>query len=191
MTDAEAAAADGEPRPAPGEAGDAEDEASALREELEEVQAEKLRLLAEFRNFRQRMERERLRIRTDAACGFFSGLLPIVHDLERARDAVWGGEGEAGGASIGEGIDLVLKRLADFMRREGVVEVDPIGEPFHEGTMEAMGMIPSETHAEGRVAQVFQKGLLLGERLIEPARVLVSSGPATDAGADDDADDAQ
>jgi len=120
------------------------------------------------------MERDRSRIRTDAAAGFFGQLLPIMHDLERAREAA---TSDSDAASIAEGIDLVLRRLRDFMQKEGVTEVDPIGEVFDGNTMEAMGMIPSDEHEEGLVAQVFQKGLLLGERLVEPARVLVSSGP--------------
>jgi len=165
--------------------GDRSDEASSdvdelarVEAELEVARAEKLRLLAEFRNFRQRMERDRARIRNDAAAAFFGGLLPIVHDLERAREAA---TQDGAGASIAEGIDLVLRRFRDFMQREGLVEVDPIGESFDENTMEAMGMVPSDEHAEGCVAQVFQRGLLLGERLIEPARVLVSTGPAPTA----------
>lgn len=156
-------------------------ELESVRAELEEARADKLRLLAEFKNFRQRMERDRLRIRDDAACGFFGALLPIVHDLERAREATASG---ARVETIAEGIDLVLRRLGDMLAREGVTKVDPLGEPFDESTMEAMGMMPSE-RPEGAVAQVLQKGLVLGDRLIEPARVLVSSGPQASPGTGD------
>jgi molecular chaperone GrpE len=147
-----------------------------------EVQDEKLRLLAEFQNHRRRAERQLQDARQDGMAQLVGALLSPLHNLERALEAARGVEG---GEAVVEGLELVLRDVGRALAQRGITEVAPRGQAFDAETMEAVGQIPSPEVPEGHVAEVLQKGMRLGDRLIEPARVLVSMGaPAGDAGAD-------
>src|SRR5581483_2537142 len=91
-------------------------------------------------------------------------------DLERALEAA----SEHEEAKLEEGVRLVHRALADALAKEGLVEVDTDG-VFDPHTQEALLIQPSEA-AEGTVIQVLQKGYKLGDRVVRPARVVVSSG---------------
>jgi len=142
--------------------------------ELDALHDRYLRLQAEFDNYRKRTRRDLDVARADATAEVVRAFLPVLVDLERAQAAA---EEGADPAAVREGIDLVLRRFRDGLAGQGVEEIDPVGEPFDEQRMEAMTMLPSPDVPEGHVIDVFQKGLRQGDRLIEPARVVVSSGP--------------
>jgi molecular chaperone GrpE len=97
-------------------------------------------------------------------------LLPVLDDLERALVAA----NEHEEAQLEEGVRLVHRSLADALAREGLVEVETDGK-FDPHTQEALLSQPSEAE-EGAVIQVLQKGYKLGDRVLRPARVVVSSG---------------
>jgi len=129
------------------------------------------RLKAEFENYRKRSERERNEFSKRATEQLVKSLLPVVDDLERALEAASQHEGE----KLEEGVRLVHRALADTLAREGLVEV-PTGGAFDPHTQEALLTQPSEK-PEGDVVQVLQKGYTLGDRVLRPARVVVSAGP--------------
>jgi molecular chaperone GrpE len=97
-------------------------------------------------------------------------LLPVLDDLERALDAVE----THSEAELEDGVRLVHRALADALAKEGLVEVETDG-AFDPHTQEALLTQPSEAE-EGTVIQVLQKGYRLGDRVLRPARVVVSSG---------------
>jgi molecular chaperone GrpE len=150
--------------------------AAALRQRDEYLDALQ-RLKAEFENFRKRSERERLEFSKRATEQLVKQLLPVVDDLERALEAAAEHEGE----KLEEGVRLVSRALADALAREGLVEV-PTDGPFDPHTQEALLAQPSD-EPEGSVIQVLQKGYRLGDRVLRPARVIVSAG-SPDPGAD-------
>lgn len=151
-----------------------------LEADLATVQDEKLRLLAEFQNHRRRVEKQLGDARADGMAALVSGLLPALHGIERALEAA---RGVDGAGAVVEGLELVLRDVGRALEQRGLSEVSPRGEAFDAELMEAVGQIPSPDVPEGHVAEVLQKGIRLGDRLIEPARVLVSMGaPADDAG---------
>ncbi len=104
-------------------------------------------------------------------------LLPVLDDLERALEAAANHEE----ARLEEGVGLVHRALADALAKEGLVEVETDG-AFDPHTQEALLAQPSDA-AEGTVIQVLQKGYKLGDRVLRPARVVVSAGGA--AGGED------
>ena len=104
-------------------------------------------------------------------------LLPVLDDLERALVAA----SEHEEAQLEEGVELVHRALADALAREGLVEVDTDGD-FDPHTQEALLAQPSD-EKEGTVIQVLQKGYKLGDHVLRPARVVVSSGPVSQPGA--------
>ena len=96
--------------------------------------------------------------------------MPVVDDLERALEAA----AEPRGAAARGRRAARHRALADALAKEGLVEVDTEG-AFDPHTQEALLTQPSEAD-EGTVIQVLQKGYRLGDRVLRPARVVVSSG---------------
>ena len=129
------------------------------------------RLKAEFENYRKRVSRDQAEFVTRASERLVKQLLPVLDDLERALEAAADHEE----ARLEEGVRLVHRSLADALAKEGLVEVETDG-PFDPHTQEALLAQPSEA-AEGTVIQVLQKGYKLGDRVLRPARVVVSAGP--------------
>jgi molecular chaperone GrpE len=135
------------------------------------------RLKAEFDNYRKRMAREQGELVSRATERLVKQLLPVLDDLERALEAAAAHEE----ATLEEGVRLVHRALGDALGREGLVEVSTDG-AFDPHTQEALLSQPSGED-EGTVIQVLQKGYKLGDRVLRPARVVVSAGtsPGGDA----------
>lgn len=151
-------------------AGNIEDEVARQRDEyLDALQ----RLKAEFDNYRKRVARDQQELAARAHERLVRELVPVLDDLERALEAA----NEHENAKLEEGVALVHRSLADLLAREGLVEVDTDGK-FDPHSQEALLAQPSEAE-EGTVIQVLQKGYRLGDRVLRPARVIVSQG--TDA----------
>jgi len=132
------------------------------------------RLKAEFENYKKRVSRDQAEFVTLASERLVKQLLPVLDDLERALEAAADHEE----AKLEEGVRLVHRSLADALAREGLVEVETDG-AFDPHTQEALLAQPSEAD-EGAVIQVLQKGYKLGDRVLRPARVVVSQGPESD-----------
>ena len=158
--------------PAPKSKGAQEREAlaEALRERDEYLDALQ-RLKAEFDNYRKRVAREQEQLAVRASERLVKQLLPMVDDLERAVEAAV----EHGETKVADGVRLVQRSLGDLLVREGLTEVEAEG-AFDPHTQEALLTQPSDA-PEGDVIQVVQKGYRLGDHVLRPARVVVSSGP--------------
>jgi molecular chaperone GrpE len=128
------------------------------------------RLKAEFDNYRKRVARDQSDLFARAAERLVKELVPVLDDLERALEAASQHEE----AKLEEGVALVHRALADLLAREGLVEIETDG-VFDPHTQEALLSQPSEAE-EGAVIQVLQKGYKLGDRVVRPARVVVSAG---------------
>jgi molecular chaperone GrpE len=101
-------------------------------------------------------------------------LVPVLDDLERALEAA--SEHQEG--KLEDGVRLVHRSLADALAKEGLTEIET-GGSFDPHTQEALLSQPSDAE-EGTVIQVLQKGYSLGDRVLRPARVIISSGPGVD-----------
>ena len=139
--------------------------------ERDEYLAALQRLKAEFDNYRKRVAREEQQLVARAGERIVKQLLPMADDLERAVQAA----AEHGETKVADGVRLVQRSLVDLLGREGVVEVETDG-PFDPHTQEALLTQPSD-EPEGTVIQVLQRGFRLGEHILRPARVVISSGP--------------
>jgi len=127
------------------------------------------RLAAEFENYKKRTAREQASLSTRATERLVKELLPIVDDLERALEAAE----EHEEAKLEEGVRLVHRQLAAALEREGLAEIETSGK-FDPHVHEALLSQPSDAD-EGNVIEVLQKGYRLGDRVLRPARVVVSS----------------
>ena len=146
------------------------DELTQVSRERDEYLDALRRLKAEFDNFRKRAQREQADLVSRASERLVKQLLPVVDDLERALEAAAAHEE----AQLEEGVRLVHRALAEALAREGLVEVETEG-AFDPHTQEALLSQPSD-EVEGTVIQVLQKGYSLGDRVLRPARVVVSAG---------------
>jgi molecular chaperone GrpE len=153
------------------ESPEAEDRLGALQAERDELFDRLQRLAAEFDNFRKRAAREQGEVVSRANERLVKELLPILDDLGRALEAA----SEHEEAKLEEGVRLVHRSLATVLDREGLAEIETDGS-FDPHVHEALLSQPSELD-EGAILQVIQKGYRLGDRVIRPARVVVSAGP--------------
>jgi molecular chaperone GrpE len=128
------------------------------------------RLKAEFDNYRKRVARDQGELVARASERVVKQLLPVLDDLERTLEAAAShDEGK-----LEDGVRLVHRALADTLAKEGLVEIATDG-AFDPHTQEALLSQPSG-EVEGTVIQVLQKGYRLGDHVLRPARVVVSSG---------------
>ena len=149
---------------------EAEAEAPAAPEEVVPLEQHQ-RLIAEFDNYRKRIERQQARFQQRAAGELYRRLLPLLDDFERAKSALQGDADEIDR----EGLLIILGRLAETLEREGleVIEAAP-GTMFDPEVHEAVLTIPSAEVLEGSVAEVLETGYRLGETMLRPARVAVA-----------------
>jgi molecular chaperone GrpE len=146
------------------------DELAAVTQERDEYLDALQRLKAEFENYRKRVARDQESLVARAHERLVKELVPILDDLERALEAV----AQHQEAQLEEGVRLVHRSLGDLLTREGLTEVETDGK-FDPHTQEALLAQPSD-EAEGSVIQVLQKGYKLGDRVLRPARVVISQG---------------
>ena len=145
----------------------------ALARERDELKDHLLRKVADFSNFRKRVERERLQAGTDAVAAFVAGLLPTLDHLELAL-AQGGNE-----ASLREGVELTRRELIAYFESQGVRIHDPNGEPFDPESQQALSHDEVPGVPEGTVVEVLRKGCSLEGRLVRPALVRVAKGESS------------
>jgi molecular chaperone GrpE len=157
------------------------DELAGLREELEQVRAKEAEYLdgwqrarAELANARKRFQREQDQAYTTAKASIFACLLPVVDDFQRALETLPDGLADL---TWIEGIKLIERKLELLLDQEGVEPIAAEGQPFDPFLHEAVTHEPSTTVPEGHVIGVMQKGYKLGDRVLRPSVVRVSSGP--------------
>jgi molecular chaperone GrpE len=146
-----------------------ETELEAAKAEAAQLREEGLRERADLDNQRKRLAREIEMARKFANERLLSDLLPVIDSLEAGLQAA-GSDSNA----LRDGMELTLRQLLKVAGDNGLVEVDPAGQPFNPEHHQAMSTVESADHAPGHVVQVYQKGWLLNERLLRPALVLVS-----------------
>jgi molecular chaperone GrpE len=141
------------------------DELAAVTKERDEYLDALQRLKAEFDNYRKRVARDQQELAARAHERLVKELVPILDDLERAL---------AHEGDLDEGIRLIHRQFSDALAKEGLSEIETDGK-FDPHTQEALLSQPSDA-AEGDVIQVLQKGYRLGDRVLRPARVVISAG---------------
>ncbi len=171
--DLEAEAAEHDAEAVDRDLSDLESALNRAEQEAAEQREAMLRMHAEMENLRKRLIRDLEKSRKRALEGFMNDLLPVRDSLEKGLQAA---EGEASVESLREGKALIMRMLDKAMADHGLEEIDPVGEAFNPELHEAISMIPSPQHAENTVIDVVQKGYRLNDRLVRPARVVVSSG---------------
>jgi molecular chaperone GrpE len=147
-----------------------EERAALLEKERDEHLDHLKRVAAEFDNYRKRVARDQQSLAARAHERLVKELLPVLDDLERALEAA----SEHEEAKLEEGVRLVHRELQEALAKEGLQEIETNGR-FDPHVHEALLSQPSERD-DGAILEVLQKGYRLGDRVLRPARVVVSEG---------------
>ena len=144
-------------------------EEKKLRKELEESKDKYLRLMAEYDNFRKRSAKERLELSATVKGNTISEILPVFDNFERALAA------ETEDTNYKAGVEMIFKQFGDMLTKLGVEMIDPLGQTFDPNIANAVNQIEDEKYGENEVAQVFQKGYKIGDKVIRYAMVVVAN----------------
>ena len=143
----------------------------ALDSAAAELTADLQRVSAEYANYRKRVERDRVTVVEMATAGVLTGLLPVLDDINRAREH---GDLEGAFKSVGEALEAVTAKL-------GLETFGAVGEPFDPAVHEALLQAePDPTATVATCAALFQPGYRVGARILRAARVSVAEPGATE-----------
>ena len=152
-----------------------ENELAIARQEAASAVETMLLMKADMENLRKRLVRENEKARRRALERFMNDLLPVRDSLERGLAAAE--EPSATIETLTEGKQLIMRMLNKVLDDHGLETIDPVGEAFDPERHEAMAMVPSAEHDENTIIDVLEKGYQLHDRLIKPAKVVVSRKP--------------
>ena len=154
----------------------AAEETPAEPTELEKAQAELLqekdnylRLCAEYDNFRKRSQKEKEALYTDVKAETVGKFLPVFDNLLRAMQQ------ETADEAYKKGVEMTMTGLREVMEKMGVTEYGEVGDTFDPEIHNAVMHADDEAFAENTIAEVFQKGFKLGEKVIRFAMVKVAN----------------
>ncbi len=154
----------------------AEDSAEALRNELAEAEKKALRYQADLDNFRRRTRREAEELARYAAMPLVTEMLDAVDNLNRAIEA---SATTSQGSALDEGVRMVAAQMQQTLATHGCTPIEAIGQPFDPNLHQAVQMIPSDEVPENHVVHELRSGFRYHERVLRPAQVMVSTGPAS------------
>lgn len=135
-----------------------------------------MRTAADLENFRRRTVREKEELRLYAASRVLEDLLPVLDNLALGLAAAK--QPGADAPALAGGIEMVLAQCKSALASHGLKEISPAGQPFDANLHESISAQPSPTVSEGSIVTVVRTGYSLNGRLLRPASVIVSSGPA-------------
>jgi molecular chaperone GrpE len=166
-----------EPQPA----GVTEDAGAAAAGGAEPLDDRYLRLRADFENFRSRMLREKTELYRRANEDLMLDLLPVLDHMDLALQAAEQHRADGDPGPLIEGFGIVRDQLMGALGKFGLAAVDAEGQTFDPNLHEAISHLVSDTVPENGVIAQTRRGFKLGDRLLRPAQVAVSSGPSAPA----------
>jgi molecular chaperone GrpE len=150
-------------------ASDEASEIERLREEARREHEMYMRALADFDNYRRRVERDRETATQSGKRALILSLLEVLDSFEAALQ-------HAGGApsSMAAGIQAIYRKLLSVLEAQGVTQFRSMGTPFDPEHHEAIGSVPSTDYLPGTVVEELQPGYRWGDQVLRPARVRVA-----------------
>ena len=152
------------------------DPVAAAKKETAEINDRYLRLAADLENFRRRTVREKDELRLYAASRIVEDLLPVLDNLALGLAATK--QPNADLKTLAGGVDMVMQQFRTALTSHGLKEINPAGQPFDPHQHEAISHQPDAKVPAESVVTVVRIGYSLNGRLLRPAAVIVSSGPA-------------
>ena len=126
------------------------------------------RAVADFQNYKRRVDAEKAETYQTAVGNIIKSYLPVLDDLERAlaarpADLAWA-----------DGIDLICRKVQSILEAEGLKRIEAEGQMFDPNFHEAISLEPSADHESGQIIAVIRNGYMLGDKVIRPAMVRVA-----------------
>ena len=140
-----------------------------LQQTIREQEDKYLRLLAEYDNYRKRSQKEKENAWTTAKADTIKELLPVYDNLERALKQ------ETADEAYAKGVQMTMQQLKTVLEKLGVEEIPAQGDPFDPNVHNAVMHMEDDTLGENIVAEVFQAGFKMGEKIIRHAMVKVAN----------------
>ena len=142
-----------------------------IDEKLAEMQDKYLRLSAEFDNYRKRTLREKIELSKYAGENLLLSFLPIMDDFERALKHI---DSTTDCTALKDGIDIMYVKFSDFLKQNGIKEIESLNTNFNVDLHEAVAKVPiQEEDKKGKVVDVVLKGYYLQDKVLRFAKVIV------------------
>ena len=142
---------------------------AAAKEENAKLQDLYMRALAEAENARRRAEESVEKAHKFGVEKFAKNLLPVLDSLEKALEL-----SQTPDDPMMQGVEATYRQFVQAMQMSGMTEINPVGEKFDPTRHQAIAMVPAqEGQVSGQVAQVFQRGWLISDRVLRAAMVSV------------------
>jgi molecular chaperone GrpE len=149
--------------------GDDASEVERLKEEVRREHEMYLRALADFDNYRRRVERERTSAARSGKRDLIVSLLDVIDNFDRALEHI----GDAP-SSIADGVQAIHRKLLGLLEAQGITPLESRGETFNPELHEAIGSVATDQYESGTVADEVQRGYRWGDEVLRPARVRVA-----------------
>lgn len=141
----------------------------ALTAELAASRDQHLRMAAEYENYRKRSAREREALYSDVTAQTILAMLPVLDNLERAVAQPTADE------AFAKGVSMTLEQFYDCLKKLGVKEIEALGQQFDPNLHNAVMHVEQEGCDDNTVVEVFQKGFIMGEKVIRYSIVKVAN----------------
>jgi molecular chaperone GrpE len=146
-------------------------EVNIAEEKLAEMQDKYIRLSAEFDNYRKRTLREKMELSKYAGENLFLEILPLMDDFDRALKHM---DSSADCIALKDGIDIIYSKFSDFLKLNGIKEIESLNSNFNVDLHEAVAKVPVEDpDKKGKVVDVLLKGYYLQDKVLRFAKVVV------------------
>lgn len=154
---------------------DLQREIEVLKSQVEDRTGQYMRIAADFDNFRKRTQKEKEELEQQIRCSTIVKLLPVVDNFERARSQIAPQTDPE--MKIHKSYQGVYKDLVERLKAMGVSAMRAEGQQFDPTLHEAMMQQPTDQYPEGTVMEEFERGYLMGDRVLRHARVKVAAAP--------------
>jgi len=148
-----------------------EEELETIENEIIELKDKHIRLQADFDNYRKRTLKERMDLLKTAGESVLMGILPVIDDFDRAMQTL---DLVSEDSHIVDGMKLIYSKFQEFLKQNGVKEIEALGQKFNTDLHEAITTIPAPTkELKGKIVDVVQKGYYLNDKVIRFSKVII------------------
>lgn len=156
----------------------AKNKISELEGQVKELEDKFLRKVADFENYKRRVENDQFNLITYGAESFIVKLLPVVDDFERSLQHIDSAENSE---AIKEGVKLVYEKLTKLLDEQGVKKMESVGKPFNVDYHDALMQRKDESVEPHTVLEEIESGYIYRDKVIRHSKVIVSEDISEDS----------
>lgn len=146
------------------------EEYDQLRKEMDAARDQHLRVLAEYDNFRKRSAAEKTATYNNAVSDTVNAILPVADNIDRALQ-----QENASAEDMRKGVEMIANQFRASFEKLGIREIGAVGDAFNPALHNAVAHVDDESLGENVIAAVFQKGYMLGDKVVRHAMVQVAN----------------